>query len=99
MPSRHDSPCRCDTRRKKAPPGARQIPRIRDSQPRSLPQLRGRAGHLHPRGTELARTGEPGKSTGTKQSIEYVLRSLDRQAEDEKKEIKRQEKALARPAL
>jgi hypothetical protein len=37
----------------------------------------------------------PENPLGTIQSIEHVLRSLDRRAEDEQREIERQEKALA----
>lgn len=92
---RHPTP-----RRKNAPSGARQIPRIRDSQPLGHSLSSEAEPDIFIRGAQNYRAkANPENPLGTKQSIEYVLRSLDRQAEDEKKEIKRQEKALARPAL
>jgi N12 class adenine-specific DNA methylase len=48
------------------------------------------------RGKETYRANlNPENPSGTIQSIEHVLRSLDRKAEDERQEIERQEKALA----
>jgi hypothetical protein len=51
---------------------------------------------LYLRGKETYRANlNPENPLGTIQSIEHVLRGLDRMAEDEQREIERQEKALA----
>ena len=50
---------------------------------------------LYVRGRETYKASlNPESPAGTISSIEHVLRSLDRRAEDEKREIERQEKAL-----
>jgi N12 class adenine-specific DNA methylase len=51
---------------------------------------------LFVRGTEMSKANlNPDNPTGTIQSIDAVLRSLDRKAEDEQRDIDRQQKALS----
>ncbi len=57
---------------------------------------RDREPDLFIRGEEIYKANlNPDNPLGTIQSIEHVLRSLDRRAEDERRELERQEKALA----
>ena len=68
---------------------------IRNPEPRAALSKDGDP-ELFVRGKETYKANlNPENPLGTIQSIEHVLRSLDRRAEEEQQEIERQEKALA----